>query len=111
MHGFANRFDDTRCLKAKTGRQRRRLDISARTQQRLGPVETQCLDPDLNLAPTERGNIEILDAQNLGTTMLMKANNTCHAAITPKYLNGIRYAIGPLADKCLLGQDSRNWEF
>ena len=48
------------------------------TQQRLGPVKAQRLDADLNLARTGPGNIDILDAQNLGTTMLMKANNTCH---------------------------------
>jgi hypothetical protein len=72
-------LDNARRLETKPAGQGRSLDITARAQQRLGAVEAESLDADLNLARTRWRKVDILDTQNLGTAMLVESDNTCHS--------------------------------
>ena len=91
LHALAYRFDDAGRLQTQARRQRCRLDVGAGPQQRLGPVDAQRLDPDLNLPRPGWCHINMFNAKNLGTAEFVKADYACHLPSTPKRLKRMSY--------------------
>lgn len=77
----ADRLDDAGGLETEAGRKGRGLDIGPLPQERFRAIEPERLDPDLHLAPPWRRDVDGLDAQHLGATMSVEANDARHEHI------------------------------
>src|SRR5262245_932857 len=63
------------------GREIGLFDVLAPAEHRLGAIETQRLDADLNLAFPGRRDVELLDLQDRGSAGLVESYYPCHGVL------------------------------
>ena len=80
VDGRTDRVDAPRRLVADPRGQCHRLQVLARPEHSLGAIEANRLDFDPHLVRSGFSRRQILDAKNLWSTGLVKANHPCHAA-------------------------------
>src|SRR5215468_11605525 len=69
------------CLISDAGRESGLFDVLAPTEHRLGAIEPQRLDLDLDLALPGRRDVELLDLQDLGSAGLVESYYSCHGVL------------------------------
>ena len=57
------------------------FDVLASAEHRLGAIEPQRLDADLDLAFPGRRDVEVLDLQDLGSAGLVESYYPCHGVL------------------------------
>jgi hypothetical protein len=57
------------------------IDVLAPAEHRLGAIESQRLDTDLDLALPGRPDVELLDLQNFGPAGLVESYYPCHGVL------------------------------
>src|SRR5215510_10244180 len=68
-------------LTPDAGRELGLIDVLAPAEHRLGAIEPQRLDADLDLALPGRRDVEVLDLQDLGSTGLVESYYPCHGVL------------------------------
>src|SRR5262250_990327 len=63
------------------GRESGLFDVLAPAEHRLGAIEPQRLDADLDLAFPRRRDVEVLDLQNVGSAGLVESYYPCHGVL------------------------------
>src|SRR5262249_28967730 len=63
------------------GREIGLFDVLAPAEHRLGAIEPQRLDADLDLASPGRRDVEVLDLQDLGSAGLVESYYPCHGVL------------------------------
>src|SRR5262249_58031815 len=63
------------------GGERGVFDVLAPAEHRLGAIEPQRLDADLDLAFPGRRDVEVLDLQHLGSAGLVESYYSCHGVL------------------------------
>src|SRR5215510_5524742 len=68
-------------LTPDAGRELGLIDVLAPAEHRLGAIEPQRLDADLDLALPGRRDVEVLDLQDLGPANLVESYYSCHGVL------------------------------
>src|SRR5262249_14758852 len=71
-------------LTPDAGRKLGLIDVLAPAEHRLGAIEPQRLDADLDFALPGRRNVELLDLQDLGPAGLLESYYACHGVLLLK---------------------------
>jgi hypothetical protein len=91
----ADRGDRARRLVAQAGGELRVFQVLAATKHRLGAVEAQGLDADLDFAFAGSRNVELLDLEDLGTADLVESDDSGHGWLLLDV--GLRWDAGIIA--------------
>src|SRR5262249_18105459 len=81
LAAWADSGDRPGRLIADAGREIGLIDVLAPAEHRLGAIEPQRLDADLDLALPGRRDVELLDLQDLAPAGLVESYYSCHGVL------------------------------